>query len=311
MKIVFIAFNMGYAGRHVNGPGMCLYNLVSFLKSFGMQVDVFTSLKSRGRFKAASSLSNKEELRRAIAEADLVHHWSGINNESKDAVLFANKLNKPVIIGPNLIDTVEAAKESEYLKDISFKKLLLPNQRLRFLVSKKHEVNIDKTCEFLVGPDIDLWKPCDEKNGRILWKGNPAHFVKGVGFAREVEKKLPEYKIDFMTEYEYFEHISTASKYSLYFSTSLSETMGLALAEQWAAGIPSVTHPKIYLHGKNYITGIITNRSVDSYVEAIKEIMNNDAMMTSFEAGARHFAEDNFSSDVVVTNYKNIVREVL
>ena len=70
--------------------------------------------------------------------------------------------------------------------------------------------------------------------------------------------------------------------------------MGLALAEQWTAGIPSVTHPKIYLHGENYKTGIITNRTVDDYCSTIREIMEDDTLYKSLSEGAEHYARYGF-----------------
>ena len=97
--------------------------------------------------------------------------------------------------------------------------------------------------------------------------------------------------------------------YKVYFSTSLSETMGMGLAEQWAAGIPSVTHPKIYLHGTNYQTGIITNRDIDSYCDAIVEIMENEYLYDSLSSGSRLFAESLFNPSKICNEYFDIIQE--
>ena len=67
--------------------------------------------------------------------------------------------------------------------------------------------------------------------------------------------------------------------------------MGLAMTEQWAAGIPSVSHPKIYFHGENYKTGIITSKNVDDYSKAIIEIMENDTLYKSMSYECRNFCK--------------------
>ena len=90
---------------------------------------------------------------------------------------------------------------------------------------------------------------------------------------------------------------------------SLSETMSLSTVEQWAAGIPSVTHPKIYLHGINYFTEIITNRTVDDYVEAIKEIMEDDLLYQQLSIGARKIVERRFSPEAVLQNFERVTKE--
>lgn len=90
---------------------------------------------------------------------------------------------------------------------------------------------------------------------------------------------------------------------------SLSETIGLSMVEQWAAGIPSVTHPKIYLHRVNYFTGIITSRTVDDYVEAIEEIMEDDLLYQQLSIGARKFVEGRFLPEAVLQNFERVTKE--
>ena len=137
--------------------------------------------------------------------------------------------------------------------------------------------------------------------------------VKDIGFAKKIAKKLTQYKFLFIGEdkpYDYREHIECARRAYLYISTSLSETKGMALMEQWAAGVPSVTHPKIYQHGENYKTGIITNRDVNSYCEAICEIMNNNKLRNALSDGARGFVLSEFDPKLIVEQYFRIIKDV-
>jgi glycosyltransferase involved in cell wall biosynthesis len=166
----------------------------------------------------------------------------------------------------------------------------------------------------MIGPDFELWEPSDVKTDEILWKGNGGQYVKGVNFGLEISRNLPQYKFNFIGHpkpYHYDGHIKRAKQAKLYICTSLSETMGLALAEQWAAGIPSVTHPQIYLHGENYKTGIITNRTVADYCEAIEEIMESPKLYQRLSKGAYEYARKNFSDDVIIANYEGIIGESL
>ena len=181
------------------------------------------------------------------------------------------------------------------------------------MISKRHNIEINKLDTLIVGPDLKLWCPAEEKEEFILWKGNSGHFVKDIGFGLKVAKKLDKYKFKFMGHpkpYEHYSHIDEAKRAKIYFSTSLSETKGMALAEQWAAGVPSVTHPKIYLHGKNYSTGIITSRSVEDYCEAIEEIMENNRLYARLCVGARTFAEEELCPLKMSRKYFGILNDV-
>jgi glycosyltransferase involved in cell wall biosynthesis len=317
-EITILTFNYGNAGGAANGPGMCLVNFVRALDTFGIRVNVFSHLPSS--FKEAKDIKSLKELYRAIDRSDIFHHWSGMSlnfgtgrAELKSVYDYARATGCKIIIGPNLLDTVVFHREQRYLEEVGsqYDTLLTVNQHLKYRLSRKHEIPLDKIEILMIGPDLDLWKPIPEDNGRILWKGNARHKAKGIGFAKKLVAALPEYQIDFMGHlkpYHYYEHIEEAKKYHLYVSTSLSETMGLALAEQWAAGIPSVTHPKIHLHGKNYETGIIVDRSIDEYVKAIREIMKDASLHSHLSGGSRKYMEKNFSKEKIVANYRNICR---
>jgi len=139
-------------------------------------------------------------------------------------------------------------------------------------------------------------------------------YVKDVKFAREVEKKLGgKYAFRFLGDpnsYDYYTHIDQARLSSLTIITSLSETMGLAMMESWASGIPSISHPKIHMHGVNYKTGIITNKTVKDYAHAIEEVMSNEELLKAMSIGARQFILDEFSSEVIVQKYMNIIDKV-
>lgn len=314
MKIIILAFNYGYAGTVVNGPGMCLANLVKFLGQVrpDIEVNVFSKLKvSKDIWPNIHSLDDRRKLSRSIIDADIVHLWSGMSPQLIKAVQFANKLYKKVIIGPNVIDTVELNRERNFLSQIKYDTILTPNGRLSFKICKDHNETCTKLRIFQVGPDLDLWEPSSEGDGTILWKGNGRQFVKDVKFAREVEKELGgKYRFKFIGHpdpYDYFDHIEEAKKSKMVIITSLSETMGLALMESWCSGLPSVTHPKIYMHGVNYRTGIVTNRTIASYAEAIEEIMGNSILYEYLSLQCREFILNEFSAEKTVEKYLEIV----
>jgi glycosyltransferase involved in cell wall biosynthesis len=307
MKITILTFNHGVAGKYANGPGMCLVNFVKILKK-AHSVSVFSHLPSND--KSVKPLSNFREVRKHLDKSDLVIHWSGLDKSFASYCKYAKSRGAKVLVGPNVIDGVELKKEQEYLAERNFHKILTVNQRLRFLISKVHKLPPARVDILMVGPDLELWEPVREINQEILWKGNSKHFVKDVKFGLEVSKKLKgKYKFHFIGHpkpYDYLEHIPRAKMARVYMCTSLSETMGLALAEQWAAGIPSVTHPKVYLHGENYKTGIITNRTVDDYCEAIEELMENDRLFQRTSKGAYDYAHKLFAPEVTLSEFHRI-----
>ena len=317
MNIVFLAFNFGISSRFVNGPGMSLWNLVKAIKAFDpeCEVDVFTTMPSTTQEDGVGThlISDTRKLKAKINNANLVHHWSGLRPEFTKALSIANGAKKTVFIGPNVVDCVDMRGEKRLLSQVKFDRLLAVNDRLKFIISVKHNVRLQNMDTLVVGPDLELWSPPKDRSSFILWKGNSGHGVKDIDFGLKVADKLDKYEFRFIGHpraYNYFSHIREAKRAKVYYCTSLSETKGMALAEQWSAGVPSVTHPKIYLHGKNYETGIITNRDVDSYCEAIEEIMENDDLYNHLSLGASNFAKEEFDPMKLASDYAGIVNDV-
>lgn len=310
IEITILAFNYGNAGSYPNGPGMCLVNFCKELISLGIKVNVFSKLKSSFRENFVFDISNKKKLVDCISSSSVVHHWSGISKEFIDIVnLSKNKLNSKIIIGPNLIDTVELDKERTYLGQIKFDYLLTVNNYLKFKISKTHNIDVGKIGILKTGPDLRSWFPINSslKDNTILWKGNSKHFVKDVEFALRLEKELPQYKFKFIgypNPYNYYNHINDARKSKIAIITSLSETMCLANLESWASGIPTILHPKIYEHGINYKTGIIVSKDIGEYKKAIIEIMEDDNLYNELSIECRNYVLENY-------NTKNIAMEYL
>lgn len=310
-QITILCFNYGKAGKYVNGPGMCLVNFVNILKRTNpdINIEIFTELKNDLK-ETSSSLNLKERVLASIEKSDVVHHWSGLGKTYTNYLNYAKSLGKRVLIGPNVIDTVSKEAEYQFLERTAFDRILTVNKRLSYRIAKIHNIVHERISVFMVGPDLEEWKPIYSDNGKILWKGNGRQFVKDVNFGLRIQEKLPQYQFEFLgypNPYDYKKHQRAAKSAHLYICTSLSETMGLALAEQWAAGIPSVTHPNIYLHGENYKTGIITNRDVDSYCKAITEIMEDSILHTQLSNGARNFVEKLFDDEMILANYLDII----
>jgi glycosyltransferase involved in cell wall biosynthesis len=305
MKIIIIAFNFEFIKGIANGPGESLKNFYNIIKDT-FEVHIFTEVNSKETFvKSINDLNVK-----MINQNDIIIFWSGLTDRLFNVVKKINIINNNIILGPNLIDTVNYDKEKYFLSNINYMKILTVNNRLKYLISKKHSIDINKINIFCVGPNIDLWKPIKEKDNTILWKGNSRHFVKDVDFALQLKNKLTEFNFKFIgypNTYDYINHIYDAKKSKIYISTSLSETMGLTLIESWASGIPSITHPLIYLHGENYKTGIITNKTIDAYSDAIKEIMYNDILYKDMSSYCEQYAIENFSNNVILENFMEII----
>lgn len=317
MKIVILAFNIGISKGIVNGPGMDLLNLAKFVSKHlpKVQLSIYTHLESFSDIPKVEikTVRYAADLLNDIRECDVFHCWSGLMSAFSTIIQLANTYNKPVILGPNLLDTVEYGKEKAFLKSVKYKKILTVNDRLRYSISNKHALLMDKFESLMVGPDVDLWSPPDRYAKYILWKGNSRHMVKDIEFAKEIENNLKQYEFLFLGDgrpYDYRDHIGEAKRASLYICTSLSETKGTALMEQWSAGVPSVTHPKVYLHGENYRTGIVTNRTVESYCEAISEIMENSELRKDLSTGARKYMLENFDSKLIAEQYLRILEDV-
>jgi glycosyltransferase involved in cell wall biosynthesis len=259
------------------------------------------------------TIKHTTDLTNDIKSCSVFHCWSGLINSFLNIIKIANLHKKTVILGPNLFDTVNAEREKIFLNNIKYDKILTVNDRLKYLISDKHCLLTDDIESFVVGPDVELWAPPDKYDKYILWKGNSSHMVKDISFAKKIAGKLREHKFLFLGDgrpYSYDDHVEAAKKAYLYISTSLSETKGMALLEEWSAGVPSVTHPKIYQHGVNYKTGIITNKDVDSYCEAISEIMNNKELRKDLSIGAREFILNRFDPKMIAEQYLRIVEDV-
>jgi hypothetical protein len=317
VRIVILAFNFGISKGLVNGPGMSLYNFAKFVSKHlpKVQLCIYTNLESYSSIPGVEvkTVRYAGDLIEDIRSCKIFHCWSGLTDAFLAIIQLVNSYKKPVILGPNLLDTVEYKKEKKLLASIKYNKILTVNDRLKYLISNKHTLSTDEVESFVVGPDVDQWTPPDKYGDYILWKGNSHHMVKDIGFAREVEDRLKQYEFLFIggdKPYNYKEHIDVAKRAYLYISTSLSETKGMALLEQWSAGVPSVTHPKIYQHGENYKTGIVTSRDVDSYCDAILEIMNNKELRKDMSAGAREFVLNRFNPKLITEQYLRILEDV-
>ncbi len=311
IKIVILTFNYGLAGKYPNGPGICLSNFCDAIKQNSeINLKVF-SILSPGYFKKDFVYAFEfDEAAKAIRDCDILHLWSGIDHNFKTLIEYANKYDKKVIIGPNVIDTVNTEKEKLFLNNICYDKLLTVNNYFRLKISNKYKISLDKINVYLVGPDIELWKPSIIKNNKILWKGNGGQFVKDVDFALKIKDKLNKFEFEMLgypKPYDYFEHIEKAKQCKVYISTSLSESMGLTLLESMAAGIPAIIHPGIYFDIINYSTAIISNKTIDSYCSIINELMNNKTMYDEISYGCFKYMRDNFNYEKVAANYIEII----
>lgn len=296
---------------------MSLRNFVhSIRKNCFPFVEVFTALPVEEEVDGVRffSIRDQKRLRLSIRDADVVHHWSGIDERFVNIIKFAAALDKKIICGPNVLDTVQLKKENTYLEDSKISLFLTVNNRLKYLISKQHVIPIDKMKTFIVGPSLDLWAPAEDQGTTgILWKGNCNHKVKDIEFALKVRDALPQYKFLFLgypAPYKYREHISVAKTAKLYINTSMSETKSQTLMESWASGVPSVTHPKIYMHGENYRTGIITTKTIENYVEAISEIMEDKTLREGLSAGAVSYCKENFSERTIRDRYFRLLKRI-
>ena len=316
-KVVILAFNLGIRGSFVNGPGVSLRNLLIFFKRFypNISFSIFTKFSVEDTDISANffKIEDKGMLRKCIEEADVVHCWSGLKKSFLNALVFASERSKPIILGPNLLDGVDAKLEKVFLSKVDWRVLLTANVRLRYLLSKAYSIDGERVMDFMVGPDLDLWRFSEEVDSHILWKGNSKQAVKDIRFAKNVAKKLPKYNFMFIGDknnFNYIDHIPLARRARLYINTSWSETKGMAQLEQMAAGVPSVVHPQIYCHGENYVTGIITNKTVECYADAIREILEDNSLRLSLRSGARKYVEDNFNAKQIADKYYKIINYV-
>ena len=122
-KVVILAFNLGISGRLVNGPGISLRNLLLSVNAFypNVSFSIFTECVVTERFEGLRlyNIKDKYTLKSEIETADVVHCWSGLREDFLDGVKVANSLFKRVILGPNLLDSVDLGLEKKFLKEIS------------------------------------------------------------------------------------------------------------------------------------------------------------------------------------------------
>jgi hypothetical protein len=311
VKITIVAFNCGPGKKFTNGPGMSLFNFIKSVSGH-IKIDLFTSLPfdhDIGNVKSFR-IDNRAALTRSISTSSCVHHWSGIDHRFILAGSIANKACKPLIVGPNVIDCVQVKLEKNLLAEVTPSVVLTVNKRIMFLASKQHSISLDVMDTLVIGPDTKLWSPTGKNEGFILWKGNAQHYAKDISFALKIKDSMPEYNfkiLGYPSPYEYYSHIPVAKSAALYINTSISETKGNTNLEQLSCGVPSVVHPKIYLPGINYETGIITNRNVDDYQCAIKEIMDNKVLRKHLSEGAVDFVQRRFSEASVFEKYRSIL----
>jgi len=311
MKIVFIAFNMGYAGKVVNGPGIDLYNLISSIRLSNPNIDLtlVADIHPKSSFSNIKYISakNKTEAFRAIDSADIIHHWSGLFERYREYLMYSKAAGKKIIVGPNVLDCVNLNREREFLINLKSSIFITMSKKVMYDIYLNHGI---RPYVFIVGPDLKLWNKNTDKEDYILWKGNSRHKVKDVAFGLELSRALPQYKFKFLgypKAYDYFNHIDVASKARLYICTSYTETKCNALMEQWAAGVPSISHPEIQMHGNNYSTGLIVNKNIDSYSKAIISVMENKVLWRDLSYGANNYCIDNFSHKKIYDKYMEFV----
>lgn len=310
MKITILAFNFGPTKSFTNGPGMSLYVFCkSLVKHF--DIDLFTDISAEITLDGLKQYSSKDikSFKRSLKTSEIIHHWSGLTPSLFRLMKMCR--DKKVILGPNLLDCVEIDKERLYLNKISFHKLLSVNDRLKYNIAFNHDIHHQKIETLIVGPDEDMWQPSVATDNFVLWKGNSKHKVKDINFALKLKNKLNKYNFNIMgypKPYNYLQHIDIAKRACLYVNTSISETKSQTLMESWASGVPSVTHPKVYLHGVNYETGIITNKTLDDYSEAITEIMENKILRNNLSDGAHQYVKDNLSEKSLIFYYYSIIK---
>ena len=290
-RVFILAFNVGRAGRVVNGPGQDLNNFIRVLKKNNIKVSIASELSFK---KNILNIKDESKCINQIKKSDIIHYWSGNNVKYFNYLNIAKKMDKKIIIGPNVLDTTNikmGINLSEKFKNAIF---ISPSEYL----SRKLEtlLNIDFKTIF-IGPNFEDWSK-DKKDNFILWKGNCKHKVKDVEFGLAIKDRLPEYKFIFLgypNPYNYNNHISLAKKAKVYIGTSISETKCNALLEQWACGTASITNPNMQEHGLHMKTGIVCNRDIDSYCEAIKFMMSNQEMTSKMGNCAYDFVRNKYS----------------
>lgn len=294
-----LAFNYGY-GNFTNGPGISCWNFTKFCNK---KFNIFTKLKSDIKSNNIKNISEYNS-----NNVNCVHWWSGNTPEFLKIVKKEKSNGKKIIIGPNLLDGTNPDEEIRICKEINPDMILVVNKEIKYKLKKYLNYKIEY---FMTGPDYDLWHPNNDINQKILWKGNPSHQSKDISMALEIKKKIVD-KLDLIgypSPYKYMEHVEQASKYAVYVSTSLSETKSEAVLEQLAAGIPCITHPKVFMMGSHYKTGMIVNRNTDDICDAALMVLNDRALRDDLSLGAREFVLENFKKEKLSEYYSWILNE--
>lgn len=317
IKIVILAFNAGTSGLIVNGPGISLRNLIVFMNQYHPKVSFKLCTRYRSDISSSNltllSIKDKQSVRNAIKESDIVHIWSGLRDRFASLGEFANNIGRPVIAGPNLFDTVNLESERSFFKKIKFQKILASNPNVANKIAEKHNLNYEMVSHLMVGPDRNMWYPPKGYSEYILWKGNSRQHGKGFQMAKKVAAALPHYKFLFMgagSPYEYEKHISVASKAALFLNTSISETKGMAQLEQMSAGVPSIVSNGVYAKGIDGKTGFFAKNSVKSYASLIEEALSDSCRLTSMRGASVEYVDRNFSAKRVCEEYLEVIKSV-
>lgn len=295
-----LAFNYGY-GSFTNGPGISCWNFTKFCNT---KFNIFIKLKTdiiNDNVKNIKEYNNNK--------TNYVHWWSGLTEEFFNIVKKEKKQGKKIILGPNLFDGSNPDHEIKICKEIQPDLILVVNKEIKYKLKKYLNYKIE---DFMTGPDYDLWVPPKDKYiNKILWKGNTSHESKDISTALELRKKIVD-KMEFIGypyPYRYMEHVREASGYAGFVCTSLSETKSEAVLEQLAAGVPVITHPKVFMMGLHYKTGIIVNKNIEEFAQAALLLLESESLRTDLSIGAREFVLQNFKKETLSDYYLWLLNE--
>lgn len=300
--ICFITFNYFDIRGTPNGPGTSLWGLTSILKRKNIDYIVFSKFNSGIANSKVKHISDIPLYKDLISKCEYVVIWSGASQRIDMSIHFDFLKGKKVIFGPNMMDGVNPQELSCY-NAVQPSKIMVTNSKIKFILNEKYKFELNKIYEFMSPPDLSFWRPNKKKEDLILWKGNSSHEVKNFVFAKMVESKLNKENIVVLNNYDYFKHIDLASSASVYFSTSISETISMTLLEQLSSGVPSIINPGHFLWGENYKTTIMSNLNVNEYVDKIKEIYYNKTLQNYMSEQSVEWIKQNFSDDVVLNKF--------
>lgn len=299
--ILLISFNFFNPAGVNSGPGISIWGLCSILERAGIEYKVFSHVYSMDRkVKSIKDITDDD-----IKRAKHIIYWSGLISDMYK-VLDRIQKYKNFIVGPNLLDGVEKEKEAVFLKRFNPLKIMCTNTMIKYKILSTHNLNEEKIHTFMSPPDLSLWKKTD-KEDFILWKGNPNHFVKNYNLAKDIVFNLKNERVLVCLNYNYLKHIELASKASLFFSTSMSETISMNLLEQWSCGTPAVITPGHFLRGDNYGCSIIAEGNTDDFVKKIREVFHNKVLLRHMSDYSYEWMQQNFSDKVVLDNFYRIL----